>query len=152
VIGPDGAQLGVLPTKVALQKAESFRLDLVEVSPNSTPPVCKIMDFGKHLYEKSKKEKESKKKQHAPSIKEIRLRPKTDTHDLETKLKQARKFLEQRNKVKFSVIFRGRELAYKEMGKEILDKATEILSDVGAPEAPAKMEGRRMIMIMNPKT
>lgn len=152
MIGPDGAQLGVLPTKVALQKAESVRLDLVEVSPNATPPVCKIMDFGKHLYEKSKKEKESKKKQHAPSIKEIRLRPKTDTHDLETKLKQARKFLEQRNKVKFSVIFRGRELAYKEMGKEILDKSTEILSDVGVPEAPAKMEGRRMIMIMNPKT
>lgn len=152
MIGPDGAQLGVLPTKVALQKAESVRLDLVEVSPNATPPVCKIMDFGKHLYEKSKKEKESKKKQHAPSIKEIRLRPKTDTHDLETKLKQARKFLEQRNKVKFSVIFRGRELAYKEMGKEILDKSTEILSDVGVPEAPAKMEGRRMIMIMNPKS
>lgn len=135
-----------------MQKAESFRLDLVEVSPHATPPVCKIMDFGKHLYEKSKKEKESRKKQHAPSIKEIRLRPKTDTHDLETKLKQARKFLEQRNKVKFSVVFRGRELAYKEMGKEILDKTIESLSDIGAPEAPAKMEGRRMIMIMNPKT
>ena len=117
VIGPNSEQLGVISIETALRKAEEFELDLVEVAPNATPPVCRIMDFGKYQYEKSKKEKEGKKKQHVITIKEIRMRPKTDVHDLETKLRQARKFLEQKNKVKFTVIFRGRELAYKEMGK-----------------------------------
>ena len=126
-------------------------MDLVEVGPTATPPVCKIMDFGKYQYEKSKKMKEGKKKQHTVTVKEIRLRPKTDSHDLETKLKQARKFLEQKNKVKFTVMFRGRELAYKEMGKEMLDKVIEHLSDVGVLESPAKLEGRRMSMLMGSK-
>ena len=98
-----------------------MELDLVEVAPNSTPPVCRIMDYGKYQYEKSKKEKEGKKKQHQVQVKEIRLSPKTDTHDLETKLKNARKFLEQRNKVKFSVRFRGREMAYQDLGRNMLD-------------------------------
>jgi len=143
--------LGILPIAVAIKKAEEMVLDLVEVGPNSTPPVCKIMDFGKYQYEKSKKLKEGKKKQHTVQIKEIRLRPKTDSHDLETKLKQARKFLEQKNKVKFTVMFRGRELAYKEMGKELLDKVVEELSDVGFPETPIKLEGRRMTLLMGSK-
>jgi translation initiation factor IF-3 len=151
VIAPDGEQLGILPIAVALKKAEELVLDLVEVGPNSTPPVCKIMDFGKYQYEKSKKMKEGKKKQHTVQVKEIRLRPKTDSHDLETKLKQARKFLEQKNKVKFTVMFRGRELAYKEMGKELLDKVVEELSDVGFPESPIKLEGRRMALLMGSK-
>lgn len=151
MIAPDGEQLGILPIAVALKKAEELVLDLVEVGPNSTPPVCKIMDFGKYQYEKSKKMKEGKKKQHTVQVKEIRLRPKTDSHDLETKLKQARKFLEQKNKVKFTVMFRGRELAYKEMGKELLDKVVEELSDVGFPESPAKLEGRRMSLLMGSK-
>jgi translation initiation factor IF-3 len=151
VIAPDGEQLGILPIAVALKKAEEMVLDLVEVGPNSTPPVCKIMDFGKYQYEKSKKMKEGKKKQHTVQLKEIRLRPKTDSHDLETKLKQARKFLEQKNKVKFTVMFRGRELAYKEMGKEMLDKVVEELSEHGFPESPIKLEGRRMTLLMGSK-
>lgn len=151
MIAPDGEQLGILPIAVALKKAEELVLDLVEVGPNSTPPVCKIMDFGKYQYEKSKKMKEGKKKQHTVQVKEIRLRPKTDSHDLDTKLKQARKFLEQKNKVKFTVMFRGRELAYKEMGKELLDKVVEDLSDVGFAESPAKLEGRRMSLLMGSK-
>jgi translation initiation factor IF-3 len=151
VIDPEGEQMGIMPTRKALEKAVELGLDLVEVGPNATPPVCKIMDFGKYQYEKSKKLKEGKKKQHTVTVKEIRLRPKTDSHDLETKLKQARKFLEQKNKVKFTVIFRGRELAYKEMGKEMLDKVVESLEEFGEPESPAKLEGRRMILLMNSK-
>jgi translation initiation factor IF-3 len=143
--------MGILPTREALKKAESMNLDLVEVAPNATPPVCRIMDFGKYQYELSKKQKEGKKKQHTITIKEIRMRPKTDTHDLETKLKQARKFLEQKNKVKFTVIFRGRELAYKEMGREILDRVMENLADIGEPETAVKMEGRRMILMLGSK-
>ena len=102
--------MGVISTRDALERAEGFNLDLVEVAPNANPPVCRIMDFGKYKYEKSKKEKESKKKQHTINIKEIRMRPKPDVHDLETKLKQARKFLEQGNKVKFTVMFLFGEL------------------------------------------
>lgn len=140
-----------MPIAVAIRKAEERGMDLVEVGPTATPPVCKIMDFGKYQYEKSKKLKEGKKKQHTITVKEIRLRPKTDSHDLETKLKQARKFLEQKNKVKFTVMFRGRELAYKEMGREMLDKVIENLSDVGVLESPARLEGRRMSMLMGSK-
>jgi translation initiation factor IF-3 len=152
VIAPDGEQLGIMPTSKALMKAEEMVLDLVEVGPTATPPVCKIMDYGKYLYERSKKLKEGKKKQHTVTVKEIRLRPKTDRHDFETKLKQARKFLEQKNKVKFTVIFRGRELAYKEMGREMLDRVVENLEEFGEPESPAKLEGRRMILMMNSKS
>ncbi|MEL6822363.1 MAG: translation initiation factor IF-3, partial [Calditrichota bacterium] len=128
-----------------------MELDLVEVAPNSTPPVCRIMDYGKYQYEKSKKEKEGKKKQHQVQVKEIRLSPKTDTHDLETKLKNARKFLEQRNKVKFSVRFRGREMAYQDLGRNMLDKVVENLEDVGEIEAHIKMEGRRMTLTLSSK-
>ncbi len=140
-----------MPTVEALKIAENARLDLVEVAPNATPPVCRIMDFGKYQYEKSKKEKEGRKKQHTVSVKEIRLRPKTDTHDLETKLNQAKKFLEHKNKVKFTVFFRGRELAYKDMGRVLLEKVVESLEEHGAVESPIKMEGRRMTMMLNSK-
>lgn len=126
-------------------------MDLVEVSPNAKPPVCRIMDYGKYQYELSKKEKESKKKQHTITVKEIRMRPKTDDHDLETKLRHARKFFEQKNKVKFSLIFKGRELAYQDSGREMLDKVVESLEDVAKPDAPVKMEGRRMVLIMSSK-
>ena len=152
LIAPDGKQLGIVSTKEALRKAEEYGLDLVEVAPNAKPPVCKIMDYGKYKYEQSKKEKEGKKKQHTITVKEIRLRPKTDTHDLETKLKQARKFLEQRNKVKFTVIFRGRELIYQDMGVDMLEKVAEALEDIALPDSPAKMEGRKMILVMSPKS
>ncbi len=151
VIAEDGEQLGILPTSKALQRAIDVELDLVEVAPNATPPVCRIMDFGKYQYEKSKKEKEGKKKQHQVTVKEIRMRPKTDTHDLETKLKQARKFLEHRNKVKFTVIFRGRELAYKDMGRDLLESVVETLEEISEIETPIKMEGRRMTMMLGSK-
>lgn len=151
VIAEDGEQLGILQTSKALQRAIDVELDLVEVAPNAKPPVCRIMDFGKYQYEKSKKEKEGKKKQHQVTVKEIRMRPKTDTHDLDTKLKQARKFLEQRNKVKFTVIFRGRELAYKDMGRDLLQRVVETLEEISEIETPIKMEGRRMTMMLGSK-
>lgn len=144
--------MGILTTREAIEKARSFGLDLVEVSPNANPPVCRIMDLGKYRYEQSKKEKESKKKQHIITVKEIRLRPKTDTHDLETKLSHARKFLEQKNKVKFSLIFRGREMAYQDFGRNLMKRVVEMLEDIAKPDGEMKMEGRRMIMILSPKS
>lgn len=122
--------------------------DLVEIAPNADPPVCKIMDFGKYNYELSKKEKISKKKQHTVIVKEIRMRPKTDVHDLEFKVKHARAFLEQKNKVKFTVQFRGRELAYKEFGVQLLDRVSEMLEDIAKIEGYRKFEGRNMTMVM----
>ena len=148
VIAPDGEQLGILPIAEARRRAEEYNLDLVEVAPNATPPVCRIMDFGKYQYEKSKKEKESKKKQHTVTVKEIRMRPKTDVHDMEVKLRQARKFLEHNHKVKFTVIFRGREMAYQDMGRNILQRVIENLEDIAEVETPIKMEGRRMTMML----
>jgi translation initiation factor IF-3 len=124
---------------------------LVEVAPNSKPPVCRIMDYGKYKYEQSKKEKISKKKQHTITVKEIRLRPRTDDHDLETKIKHARKFLEQKNKVKVTMLFRGREMAYQDFGRELLERVQEMLDDVAKIESEPKMEGRRMIMVLAAK-
>ena len=144
--------MGILPIEEALSAADKHYLDLVEVSPNANPPVCRIMDFGKYQYELSKKEKESKKKQHTIVVKEIRMRPKTDHHDMETKLRQARKFFEQKNKVKFSLIFKGREMAYQDTGREMLDKVIESLEDIAKPDAPVKLEGRRMVLIMSNKS
>ncbi len=120
----------------------------MEIAPNADPPVCKIMDFGKYNYELSKKEKISKKKQHTVIVKEIRMRPKTDVHDLEFKVKHARAFLEQKNKVKFTVQFRGRELAYKEFGEQLLDRVSEMLEDIAKIEGYRKFEGRNMTMVM----
>lgn len=151
LISPDGDQIGVVSTKEALQRAESYGLDLVEVAPNSKPPVCRIMDFGKYKYEQSKKEKLSKKKQHVITVKEIRLRPRTDEHDLETKLRHARKFLEQKNKVKITILFRGREMAYQDSGTELMQKVITMLEDIGKMESEPKMEGRRMVMVLTTK-
>lgn len=151
MIGPDGDQLGVMPTQKALKIAQEKELDLVEIAPNATPPVCRIMDYGKYLYELQKKEKESKKKQHTIEVKEIRLRPKTDEHDLQTKLRHARDFLEKKNKVKFTVMFRGREMVYQEMGRDILSRVIEELEDIAKPEGQIKMEGRRMFLTMTVK-
>lgn len=131
-----------------MTRAQDAGLDLVEVAPDAKPPVCKILDFGKFLYEQSKKDKESKKKQHTVSVKEIRMRPKTDDHDFGFKLKHARAFLEHKQKVKFTVQFRGRELAYKHFGKELLERVQENLEDIAKAEAPIKSEGRNMTMIM----
>ncbi len=135
----------------ALAKAGEKELDLVEIAPTAKPPVCKIMDFGKYIYEQRKKEKLNKKKQHTIVVKEIRMRPKTDTHDLEFKVKHARAFLEQKNKVKFTVQFRGRELAYKEFGYKLLERVQEMLEDVAKVESGIKSEGRFMNMVMSQK-
>ena len=128
--------------------ADEEGLDLVEISPDANPPVCKVLDFGKYKYEISKREKDSKKKQHVIVLKEIRLRPRTEDHDLEFKIKHARKFLEQKNKVKFTVQFRGREMAYKEFGEKLLDRVIDILDDIAKVETDKKFEGRRLTMTM----
>jgi len=134
-----------------LKISEESGLDLVEIAPSAKPPVCKVMDFGKFIYEQKKKEKISKKKQHTVVVKEIRLRPKTDTHDLNFKLKHARSFLEQKNKVKFTVQFRGREMAYKNFGVQLLERIEEALDDIAKVEGPKKSEGRFMSMVMAKK-
>jgi len=151
LISPEGEQIGVVTTQEALKKAENFGLDLVEVSPNAKPPVCRIMDYGKYKYEQSKKEKISKKKQHTIIVKELRLRPRTEDHDLETKIRHARKFIEQRNKVKFTILFKGREMAYQDMGTNLLSRIQEMLEDIAKLDMEPKMEGRRMIMILSAK-
>lgn len=135
-------------TKVALQKAEERELDLVEISPNAKPPVVKIIDYGKFIYEQQKKDKEQKKKQHVTVLKEIRLHPNTDTHDLDFKAKHGISFIEDGNKVKVSVIFKGRELAYKEHGKKLLEKFIEKFTDIAKIEYPIKFEGRAMHTIL----
>lgn len=135
----------------ALEIAEQFKLDLVEVAPNAKPPVCKIIDFGKFMYEKKKKEKEAKKKQHTIQVKELRFRPQTDDHDLEFKTRHAREFLEGGDKVKATVQFRGRDMLYTEQGKELLQNLAEELEDVSKVESNPTMEGRRMIMVLAPE-
>lgn len=138
-----------MPLKDAQEKADEYGLDLVEIAPKAEPPVCRVMDYGKFKYEKSKKEKEQKKKQHQVEMKEIRMRPKTDTNDLNIKVNKAREFLEARNKVKITVMFRGRELAYKQFGYELLQRVEEMLGEVAKVEVPAKMEGRNMHIILS---
>jgi translation initiation factor IF-3 len=146
LIGPDGQQIGVVPVEKGQQMAEEEGLDLVEISPDAKPPVCKVLDYGKYRYEISKREKDSKKKQHVIILKEIRLRPRTEDHDLDFKIKHARKFLEQKNKVKFTVMFRGREMAYKEFGEKLLDRVVEKLEDIAKIEMDKKFEGRSLTM------
>lgn len=148
VIGADGSQVGIINVKEANTMADEQGLDLVEVSPNSDPPVCKIMDFGKFKYEQSKKEKLVRKKQHVIHVKEIRLRPSIEAHDFDFKLKNARKFLEQGNKVKFNVIFRGREMAHQEFGKQLLGRITEELDDIAKAENTPRVEGRNMVLFL----
>ncbi len=134
----------------AIKIAESYNLDLVEVAPKAKPPVCKVIDFGKYMYEKKKKEKEAKKKQHTVSVKELRFRPNTDDHDLEFKTRHAREFLEGGDKVKATVQFRGRDMLYTEKGELLLLQLAKDLSDVGKIESKPNMEGRRMIMMLTP--
>jgi len=152
VIDSDGSQLGVLPTAEALKIAEERGLDLVEISPNSRPPVCKIMDYGKFKYEQSKKNRESKKKQHVTHLKEIKMRPKIEEHDLQFKLKHAENFLSNRDKVKFTVVFRGREMEHIHRGKELLDKIIEQFSDIAIVEKEPVQVGRSISVILGPRT
>jgi translation initiation factor IF-3 len=131
--------------------AENSQLDLVEVSPTAVPPVCRIMDFGKYKYQLSKKQQEAKKKQIQVQLKEIKLRPKTDEHDLQFKIKHARRFIEEGNKAKITVVFRGREITHMELGQTALDKFVEDLQDIALIEVKPKMEGRNMFIIVAPK-
>lgn len=148
----DGEQLGIMETKEALRVAEEANLDLVEVSPDARPPVCKIMDYGKYKYEASKRVKESRKKQHVMQLKEIRFKtPKISEHDLEYRANQARDFLKQGNKVKVAVRFWGREMAHIELGQRKLDLMAELLADAGVLEQRPKLEGRSMSMVLMPK-
>ena len=150
VIDPEGNQLGVVTLDDALEKAEDFGLDLVEVAPNARPPVCRIMDFGKYKYQQKKRSAEAKKKSSRVELKEVKFRPKTDSHDIETKLRHARKFLEARNRVKFTVMFRGREMAHPELPEQMLVECAQALSDVADVEQRPKMEGRNMTMLLTP--
>jgi translation initiation factor IF-3 len=151
VVLDDGTQLGVIPTEEALAKAEELGLDLVEVSPTARPPVCKIMDYGKFKYDQAKKQREAKKNQTRIEIKEIKLRPKTDDHDIAFKVKNARRFLEEGNKCQFSVRFRGRENAHPETGKAVLDRVMKELADIAKVERMPTYEDRVMTMMVAPK-
>jgi translation initiation factor IF-3 len=149
VIGADGAQLGIMPTEQAMEEARSANLDLVEVAPNERPPVCRIMDFGKFKYQKKKRE--HKGHSHHVKIKEIRVRPKTGDHDLTVKVNKAREFLEHKDKVIISVVFRGRELAHVEEGRKVIDDILNQLDDVSKVESIPVHHGRRMICTLAPK-
>ena len=150
VVASDGEQMGVMATQEAIRIAEEEGLDLVEVSPTSRPPVCRIMDYGKYKYEKNKRERASKKKQHVIQVKEVKFRPKTEEHDYQFKKRHAEQFLQKMNKVKFTVIFRGRELDHKELGMRMLKRVEEDLAELGFVERSAMFEGRLMTMIMAP--
>ncbi len=150
MIGKDGEQLGVLPLIEAMSRAEQVGLDLVEIAPNAEPPVCKIVDFGKFRYQLTKKEKESKKSQHQVKVKEIKLKPNTDEHDVQTKLRHAREFLIKGNKVRVTCVFRGREMMHPEFGERLIHKMCEDLSDVATPESGAKMLGKALSLVLAP--
>src|SRR4029079_11973998 len=151
VVAEDGSNLGVLSTEAALRRAQEVGLDLVEVNPKATPPVCKILDFGKFKYEEKKRAREAKRKQTVVEVKEIQLRPKTDEHDLDKKLRAARRFIESGNKVKFTVRFRGREIAHPQRAQMQLDWLREKTEDLTLVEQPPMMEARAMSLILAPK-
>lgn len=150
VIGHTGEQIGILALYEAIAKAEEVGLDLVEVVPTSSPPVCKIMNYGKFRYDQTKREKENKKAQHQVKVKEIKLKPNIDTHDLETKVRHARTFLEKGNKVKLSLFFRGREMMHVDYGEKVMNQVCKDLEDVAIAEAPPKMLGRTLGVVLAP--
>lgn len=152
VIGENGEQLGVMTVRDALQSAREKNADLVEVAPTAQPPVCRMLDFGKFKYEQAKKERESHKKQKVISLRQVRLRPKTGDHDLDVKVAIASKLLEKGNKVKFVVIFRGREMTHPQLGKQMLDKVMIALAEKATVERPPAMEGNAMSLILGPQS
>ncbi|MCX7950610.1 MAG: translation initiation factor IF-3 [Clostridiales bacterium] len=151
VISQDGEQLGIMPTKQALEMAEMRQLDLVLIAPKSEPPVARIMEYGKFVYEQQKKEKEAKKKQKVITVKEVRITPNIEEHDLNVKAKNAEKFLKDGDKVKVTVKFRGREADYAHFGEDILNRFYDKIKEVGQIEKPAKLEGKNMTMVIAPK-
>lgn len=150
VVGPAGEQLGVLTIEAALEKAGEFGFDLVEVNPMAKPPVCKIMDYGRFKYEEKKKASEAKKKQVIVHLKEVKLRPKTEEHDYGFKIRNIRRFLEEGNKARVTIMFRGREITHKELGQSVLDEVVGDLKEVAVVEQQPRMEGRQMFMILAP--
>jgi translation initiation factor IF-3 len=152
VIDSDGKQVGILPLKDAVKIAEERGLDLVEVAPNSQPPVCRIMNYGKYKYQQNKRTQEARKHQTVIHIKEVKVRPRTEEHDFQFKLRHVKRFLGEGNKVKISILFRGREIAHPEFGKEILNRFIEGVKDIMVIEQAPRLEGRNMVMIMAPKS
>ena len=151
VIGEDGEQLGIMSSREAMKLAQEAELDLVKIAPKAQPPVCKIIDYGKYIYELARKEKEAKKKQKTVEVKEVRLSPNIETNDLNTKVNNAKKFISKGNKVKVTLRFRGREMAHMQQSKHILDDFAKLLEDVAVVEKPAKLEGRSMSMVLTEK-
>ena len=151
LIGDQGEQLGIFSAEQALQIAEEKGFDLVKISPQATPPVCKLMDYGKYRFEQGKREKEAKKNQHVVEIKEVRMSPNIDIGDFNTKLKNAQKFIADGNRVKVSVRFRGREMAHTDIGRGILERFAEACNEMAVLDKPCKMEGRSMVMFLAPK-
>nr|WP_311197203.1 translation initiation factor IF-3 [Aliiroseovarius crassostreae] len=149
-MGADGENVGVVPPSRGMELAEQAGLDLVEISPNAVPPVCKIMDFGKFKYETQKREAEARKKQKTIEVKEVKFRPNTDTHDYDVKMRNVVKFLEKGDKVKVTLRFRGREMAHQNLGRELLERVAEDIKEIGKVENMPKMEGRQMVMMIGP--
>ncbi|MEM8555608.1 MAG: translation initiation factor IF-3 [Pseudomonadota bacterium] len=150
LIGPNGENVGLTTPSRGMELAERVGLDLVEISPNATPPVCKIMDFGKYKYETQKRESEARKKQKTIEVKEVKFRPNTDTHDYDVKMKNVFKFLEKGDKVKVTLRFRGREMAHQNLGRELLERVADDVKEIGKVENMPKMEGRQMVMMIGP--
>ncbi len=150
LIGADGENFGVVSPSEAMTHADEAGLDLVEISPNASPPVCKIMDFGKFKYEQQKKESEARKNQKVIDVKEIKFRPNTDTHDYDVKMRSVQRFLEDGDKVKITLRFRGREMAHLELGRRLLERVAEDVTEFGKVETIPKLEGRQMVMMINP--
>jgi len=150
LIGAEGENVGVVSPDRAMQLAEEAGLDLVEISPNATPPVCKIMDFGKFKYEQQKRESEARKKQKIIEVKEVKFRPNTDVHDYDVKMRNVTRFLEAGDKVKITLRFRGREMAHQNLGRELLERVAEDIKEIGKVENMPRMEGRQMVMMIGP--
>jgi translation initiation factor IF-3 len=151
VVSPEGEQLGIMATQEALQLADDQGLDLVEVAPNERPPVCRIMDYGKYKYQRSKRQQQAKKKQKIILVKEIKLRPKTEEHDYQFKTQHVRRFLQDGHKAKVTIVFRGREMAHTELGRRILDRVVTDMEDVATVEQTPKQEGRNMTVVLAPR-
>jgi len=151
LIGPEGEQLGVFPRDIALKKTEEFNLDLVEVAPQANPPVCRIIDFSKYKYEQDKREREARKHQKQTQLKEVRISPRIDKHDYEVKLKHIKEFLEKRHKVRVRLYFRGREIAYKDIAKKLIDKLIKDVDSVGSIDREPHLIGKALVLVLSPK-
>ena len=151
MVSAEGEQLGILPIGEAIRIAQERELDLVEVAPEAAPPVCRIMDFGKFKYQQSRRAKDARKKQTVIQVKEVKMGPKTDEHDFQFKARHVRRFIEDGNKAKVTIRFRGREMVHTELGRRLLDRMTQDLLDIATIESHARLEGRNMVMILTPK-